>query len=512
MIKSAWGSLLARVGFGQLEGDPVSAATAPAVQERLVEAVGTQSEDEAGWTRLTGDGLGRYNQRDLTPMNQERMAKLAEFLWQSNTLANRLIELPLAYLTAEGVSLQCEHPEHQKLLDAFWNDPINNWPLKLPARVRALALLGEQCYVINANSGNGFVRLGYLDPRQIGQVVMDPDNPEQAIGVITKRDARGKYWKYRVAVLGDDPELFSARTAKIRAEDFTDGECLLYQVNKFPDGSRGRSDLLGQMDWLDAYDNFLFDEIDRISFLRRFVWDVTLKGADPEMVKKFDKEFKAPEPNSKFVHNDSVTLQAVSPTLQAADTSESARLLRNHVLGGATVPEHWFGGGGDVNRAAASEMGEPTFKIYTARQSMLKIMLEEIGRLVLWKATSTNEPNWGDEKWKVTAVFPELANKDLTKFAAAMSQVATTVVLLIDNGLLTQERGLSLIADVAGRFGQQIDAADELAKARLEHEQRKKDRAAADSFNLPADLRDALKDGKAGASPAPAPGEPAASV
>lgn len=495
MIRNVWDSVLRRAGYvpASSQAEPVSVETAT----RIAEAASSQSADEPGWTRLTGDGLGKYNARDLTPLAQDRMAALAEWLWQSNLLANRLTELPLAYLLAEGVKLQCKDADHQKLLDAFWNDPINNWPLKLTPRVRALGLLGEQCYITRVNEANGFVRLGYLDPRQIGSVVMDPDNPEQPIGVVTKRDGKGKYWKYRVVVLGKDEDLFTQRTVKIRAEDFGDGECLLYQVNKFPDGTRGRSDLLGQMDWLDAYDGFLFDEIDRISYLRSFVWDVTLKGTDPGKVKEFDKEFKAPAPNSKFVHNDSVELKAVSPELQAADTSASARLLRNHVLGGATVPEHWFGGGGDVNRAAASEMGEPTFKVYTARQSMLKLMLEEIGRLVLWKSTRTGEPDWGDESWKVTAVFPELVSKDLTKFAAAMNQVANAVIQLIDNGLLTQERGLQLIADVASRFGQEIDAADELAKARIEFDKRQNDRAARDSFNLPADLRQALKDGQA---------------
>jgi hypothetical protein len=509
-MKSRWTSLLEAVGFKPAsDAAPVSIESAP-----VREAAASQSEDEPGFRRLTGDGLTKYNDRDLTPLAQDRMQKLAEYLWQSNLLANRLTELPLAYLLAEGVTLTCKHDEHQKLLDAFWNDPINNWPLKLAGRVRALSLLGEQCYITRVNEGSGFVRLGYLDPRQIGNVVMDPDNPEQPIGVITKRDTHGKYWKYRVVVLGDDADLFTERTQKIRAEDFTDGECLLYQVNKFPNGSRGRSDLLGQMDWLDAYDGFLFDEIDRIGYLRSFVWDVTLNGADQTKIEEFDKNFKAPAPNSKFVHNDSTKLEAVAPELQAADTSESARLLRNHVLGGATVPEHWFGGGGDVNRAAASEMGEPTFKVYTMRQTDLKLMLEQIGRYVLWKSTKTGDPNWGDEQWKVTASFPELVNKDLTKFAAAMSQVASCVVLLIDNGLLTKERGLQLIANVAQRFGQEIDAAAELVKAEAEHAKRQADTAARDSFNLPADMRQALKDGAAhhGAAPAAHATEPAAGV
>ena len=463
------------------------AVSEPPAGQPLREAAGSQSTaDEPGWTRLSGmDGAAGYNRRDLTPLSQERMQRLAEWLWQSNLLANRLTELPLAYLLAEGVSLSCKDEEHQKLLNAFWNDPINNWPGKLEGRVRDLSLTGEQCYILHVNEGSGFLRLGYLDPRQIAHVVMDPDNPEQPIGVVTKKDTQGKYHKYRVAVLGDDAELFTTRTAGIRASDFPDGECMLYQIGKLPTGTRGRADLLAQIDWLDAYDEFMFGEIDRQQFLRAFVWDVTLTGVDDAGVKKFDKEFKAPEPNSKFVHNDSVKLEAKTPSLQAADSSETAHLLRNQVLGGATMPEHWFGGGGNVNRATASEMGEPTFKIYTARQMMLKRMIEEIGRFVLWKSAKTGNPDWGDDAWKVTATFPELANRDVTKFAAAFQQVVNAVVIMIDAALVTQERGLQLIGDVASRFGQEIDAKAELAAAQAEAKARGADKAKHDAFNLP---------------------------
>ena len=470
----------AKTALGLAQPQPPAPATQP-----LREAASAQGHsNDDGWRRLTGDGMGSMNDRDLEPMAQERMQKLAEYLWQTNLLANRLVELPLAYLLAEGVALQCVNDEHQKQLKAFWADPINNWPLKLEGRVRALGLLGEQCFVAHVREGDGFVRLGYLDPRQIAQVVNDPDNPEQPIGVITKRDGKGRHYKYRVIVLGEDAELFSARTAEIRAKDFTDGDCLLYQVNKFPNGTRGRSDLLGQMDWLDAYDGFLFAELDRIDYLRRFVWDVTLTGADDATVEKFERKFVPPEPNSSFVHNEQVKLEAKSPSLQAADTSASARLLRNHVLGGATVPEHWFGGGGDVNRAAASEMGEPTFKMYSMRQAFLKRMLEEIGRYVLLCHARTQgvTPDWAADEWQVTAVFPELLNRDVTKFAAAMQSVVSAVVQMIDAGLLTEETALKIVADVAQRFGQDFDAKTELAAAREEAALRQAERDARDVF------------------------------
>ncbi|MBS3021395.1 hypothetical protein DJFAAGMI_04167 [Comamonas sp. PE63] len=489
MKPQAWSRFKSFLGFDQ-------AAVAQGVDQAhhtqpMREAASAQGNSDEGWRKLSGGGLDSLNDRDLAPMAQDRMQKLAEYLWQSNLLANRLTELPLAYLLAEGVTLQCQDEEHQALLNTFWTDPINNWPLKLQGRVRALGLLGEQCYIANVRDGDGFVRLGYLDPRQIATVVNDPGNPEQPIGVITKRDNRGRQYKYRVIVLGEDAELFSENTCRIRADEFTDGECLLYQLNKFPNGSRGRSDLLGQMDWLDAYDEFLFNELDRIGYLRSFVWDVELKGADDAKVKEYEKTFVPPAPNSTFVHNDSVTLEAKSPSLQAADTSESARLLRNHVLGGSTMPEHWFGGGGDVNRAAASEMGEPTFKMYSMRQSFLKIMLEEIGRHVLLCQARTQgvTPDWSEEKWQVTAVFPELLNRDVTKFASAMQTLAASVVQMIEAGLMTEETALKIVADVAQRFGQDFDAKAELEAARKEAAERKAKRDAEDVFtNLPADL------------------------
>lgn len=465
-----------------MEAPPLPGPPRPA---RVIEAAGTNglADEDAGWTRLSAQGTSA-NVRDLTPMSHERMQRLAEFLWQSNLLANRLIEIPLAYLLAEGVKLTCRSEKHQQLLNQFWADPINDWPSKLYPRARDLSLMGEQIYRVFENEYSGTVRLGYVDPRLVSEVVLDPDNPEQPIGVITKKDGRGRYKKYRVIVLGPDEELFSRRTVEIRA-GFTDGDVFLFQVNKLATGSRGRSDMLGQIDWIDAYDEFLFGELDRSRFLRAFVWDLEVTNATDEQVKAKAATFKPPEPNSVYVHNQGEKLEAKQPELQGADMSAAARLFRNHVLAGATVPEHWFGGGGDVNRAAASEMGEPSFKVMTARQTQLKQMLELLGRYVLARQPDA-KPDWANPDWQVTAVFPELVAKDITKFASALREVAATCALLVDRGLLTEERAVTMVADVAGRFGAEFDAKAELEAARAERKARKAEQGDdADAFTTP---------------------------
>lgn len=429
------------------------------------EAAGaTIDDDEEGWRRLTGDSL-----RDLAPVTQQRAREISAWLWQANLMANRIIELPLAFLLAEGVKLQVKDEDAQATLRRFWVDPINNMDIKLVKRVRELALFGEQCYPAFVNEISGAVRLGYLDPANIQEVITDPDNPEQPIGVITTRDKKGRYRRYRVIVNGPE-DVFTQRTQEIRA-GFADGDCFYFTVNSLSSGVRGRPDLLAAADWLDAYDDFLFGELDRAKFLRAFVWDVSLKGADPDTVKKRAGEISPPGPNSVRVHNDSEVWNAVTPGLQAGDTSESARLLRNHVLGGSTLPEHWFGGGGDVNRATGDSMGEPTFKVFSMRQRDIKYVLEEIGRFVLRQksiAEGNGEPDFGDASLAVEAIFPEMVSKDTTRYAAALQQVVAACAQAVERKFLSEAMAVRIIASVAGRLGVEIDAEQELQDARAD--------------------------------------------
>jgi hypothetical protein len=300
---------------------------------RVSEAYGqTIDHDEHEWRPLTGQ-----SNRDLSPLTQTRMQELALYLWEGNLLANRLIELPVAYLLAEGVGLAVNDPDAQGWLNAFWRDPINCMDIKLPRKVRELALFGEQCWPA-FTAANGHVRLGYLDPGLIETVVTDPDNAEQPIGIVTRKDKQGNARRYRIIVNGPE-EMFTPRTREIR-ETFNTGECFYFAINRISNGRRGRSDLLASIDWCDSYETFLFGEVDRANFMRAYMWDVTLKGATPEEVQKRASQIHAPKPGSIRVHNDSEEWKAESPELGQYESAAGARLFRNHILGGHTMPEH----------------------------------------------------------------------------------------------------------------------------------------------------------------------------
>lgn len=428
--------------------------------EKFVESVGISVEEE-GFTKLTGD-----KDRSLSSLTQERMQELAVFLWKSNPLANRIIELPLVYLLAEGVTMSVKDETAQAWLDEFWNDPINQMDVKLPKKVREMSLFGEQCWPVFKNPTNGAVRLGYLDPGLIKEVKTDPDNTEQPIGVVTKAlGKKRKSKKYRIIVPGSE-NIFGEEAKKIR-EEFNDGECFYFNINALSSSSRGLSDLLATMDWLDLYDKALFGEVERWDALRSFIWDVTLRGATEETVKKRASEIEVPSSGGVRVHNDAETWQAVTPDLQAANGAENARTVRNHILGGSTLPEHWYGGGGDVNRSTAGEMGEPTFKTFKFRQTEWKHILETVCFYAIYsRLEKTGNIPEDLRNYRPVAQFPELTHRDTSVYAAALQQTVVAVGIAVEKSMMTEETAVAVIGSMISRIGIEVNPAKELEQAR----------------------------------------------
>lgn len=144
-------------------------------------------------------------------------------------------------------------------------------------------------------------------------------------------------------------------------------------------------------------------------------------GRIEETVKKRASEIEVPSSGGVRVHNDAETWQAVTPDLQAANGAENARTVRNHILGGSTLPEHWYGGGGDVNRSTAGEMGEPTFKTFKFRQTEWKHILETVCFYAIYsRLEKTGNIPEDLRNYRPVAQFPELTHRDTSVYAAAL--------------------------------------------------------------------------------------------
>lgn len=449
--------------IGAIVGHPPGDALPATGEKRFVEAHGKSIDnDDDQWRRLSGD-----SKRDLTPMSQDRMQRLAVHAWEANLLANRLVELPVAYLLAQGLAWRVDDEKAQTALRRHWKDGLNAYAIKLPKRVRELSMFGEQCYPVFRDEQTGFVRLGYLDPERIATVVVDPENGEQPIGIVTKGNGRGEKRRYRIIV--NVPEsAFAPTTQRIR-ETFTDGEAFYFRVNDLFSTSRGRSDMLAAFDWLDAYDEFLFGELERAHLARAFVWDVKLTGATEEEVNAKAAGISAPRANSVRVHNESEEWSAQAPKLNAYEAGQAARLFRNHVLGGATFPEHWYGGAEDVNKSTGASMTEPTERMLDMRQTYVGYMLLQIGEFVVrshWNALDRELTEREQDILDTLVVeWPELTAKDTTKFAAALQQCVAAVIGALSEQLITRDTALRILAAMAKRLGVEIDIKAELEAA-----------------------------------------------
>ncbi len=436
----------------------------------LREAAGqTIDADENDWRKVG------QKQRDLAPPTLRRAQELSVYLWRTNPLAHWLIEIRLAFLLGEGVTFQADDAEGpvQAWLEDWWQDPINDLDTKFEQMARELHLFGELALPAFV-APNGLVRVASIDPSEIESVLTDPDNATQGIGLSLRPDAFTYKKRYRIIVNGADEDLFSEQTQALR-ESYADGDAFYFRINALSTATRGAPDLMSVADWVDNFDAALWAELERWEQLRAFIWDVTLRGATPDQVAERAKQIFAPAPGSTRVHNDSEEWGAVTPDLKAGDGSGFGRLFRNHILGGMGLPEHWFGGGGDVNRATAGEMDEPTLKLLVMRQRTLTAMLQTMGRFAIRQRLRAEGGAYDRAKHGFRVVWPALNTPDAAKMASAVQAIAQAVTIGIQNEVMSEETGVQLLALAAGFIGAEVDPADELKKAREDARRRQAD-------------------------------------
>lgn len=371
--------------------------------------------------------------------------------------------------------------ELRAVLDRHWNDPDNNWPLKQHDRVTGLGVWGEQLYPAFVNPTTGHVKLGRIDLRRIKEVRTDPENEERVVAVALHPlagETRGKVYRvvhvheavdsaegapsesegYLVGAEDDAREGGSKGGSK-GAETY-DGTCFYFAVNRIQGAKRGHSDLLTLIDMIDAYGSLLMNGIDSAAQKNSFIWDVLLTGADDAAIADFKrKNAKPPKPGAVRVHNENVTWTAVSPDLGATQHVELARLYRVHILGGAGLPEHWYGEGDSATRATAAEMSAPVLRRLKSRQTYVTSMIQDVLRFQVDQAILAGEIRGTPEtKKRVTVHAPEFEAGDVAIGAAALAQSTNALAVAEDRGWVTRDTARKGFAAVASHLGVTINA------------------------------------------------------
>lgn len=476
-------------------------------QERLAaEAVAPQL-----FTLTTGDGedpgfrriTSLATLRDLNPLMHDRMLQVCYFLAVTTPFGKRIVEILTEYTLGKGLRITARDPRVQDVIDDFWKDEVNDMDANVEAITNELTIFGEMCTPVAVNPVNGDVRLGYIDPMNIDTIQfaeMATADGTASINVpyaVRLRREVGEVLQKPMMLIRRDEDPNSVTFGRLN------GECFYWTLNKVKSASRGFSELFSLADWIDLFDQMIFDFGDKVRFLNSFVWHYVIEGANEKQVDEYKNKLTKdpPRQGGVVVSNEKIKIEPQTPDFKGQDMAQGSQMVKKYGLGGAGIPMVLTGDGDDANRAAALEMNAPFVKKIQKRQNHLARCLTQVLNFVLDQAQRAGVlPAKIDLSF--TIEFPEIAVKDLDKGAQTLAGVGQAMTLGVQNGWVTDATAARAFHTILAEIGVDIeDSQEEYAAA----QQEKADRAAKqqDSFLSQSQLAAALA--KIGNPGAPTP-------
>lgn len=468
--------LEARLGIPQSPRANELRGTAAAASADLYNArSGGIRESSPGWendpdANLSGVSGAAYSRRltrdarrkDLTPIEHERMLRISAWLWDRNPLAARVITRAVNYVMAEGVSVVAKHEndavrkEIQRAIDAFWYDQRNDLERRIVKWCTDWRAYGELILKVTVNDADGLVRLAFVSPELVRDVETERDDIEIPSKLrILEKEGDSKGTPYDIIRVRED------KLRKVGTPGRMEGEVFYFAANTLSDMVRGRSDLLRMADMLDAYDQFIWNRLERQAMLMAFVWSVELAGATQDQVDEWvKKNGGTPRPGSIQAHSDRVKWNPLTPSLGAADAAQESDLMLSVISTTQGMPAMWFGKENDPNRANGENLTGPTLKDMTGLQKEFRHVIASLVHFALDKALASGFYKLPDDlntRKAFDVQFPDLSVNDLGKAAQQISQMATGLTFARQNELLDLANAQEAFVQTLSPLGLDID-------------------------------------------------------
>lgn len=425
----------------------VEAARESHRQEALTLGFQDDDPDEHTFRRIS---TGRAAvKRDLSPLHQDRMIQIAWYLFEGNPFAQRLIKFMTDLVVGEGISITAKDERVQEIIQDTFTHRVN----QLWARIRefyyALSLNGELIITVAVNPVTGRPTYGFIDPHQVAKVLTLPDN-------VLVPDILVLKVRHGASGAGSIMEGQRLQIIRENAAGVLEGEVFYFPINKLPNSTRGRSDLMPLADWLDVYDQYMFAEVERLNLLSAFVWDYQVDEAGPTEIAAKKKEFPRPKPGSVWVHNEKEHLEAVTPELNATDRSEVAKLLRTHIAGSFGFPLSYMGETSS-NRATIDGQNDVMMKTPKARQREFKGFLAMVTTHAIQQHLLANPSLFRDADPSFDVIMPEIAAKDIARVGGVLAAVASAIDTSIGSKTMSKRSGIVIMAAVISHLGVELD-------------------------------------------------------
>lgn len=385
---------------------------------------------------------------DIPIMVQSRMQEVCLYMYQSNPLARRHVNMTRDFIVGDGVKIQAEDPRVDEYLQAFWQHPSNNMAKRVSDMSIDLSVYGEYLCTFQF-AANDLMLVNYVSPGFIESVETDKSDLSRPIRVMlrVRNNPITSFNALSGVYVEGNPEIDLLSVDG--STGLRTGEGLFLAVNKATDASRGLSDLLPMVDPLSNLETFMFNSIERARHMLQWFWDILYEGSTPEQQRTYFRQIvsEGSAPGTLRIHNEKVKWDSASPDLQSAEIERLFNGLFSYVVTALGMPPHWTGMGGSQGsgaRAGAESAAEPAYRSLLNRQGDIRAFLREvvnyqidhlIKRRKLPKKINRN----------FTLVMPRITIRDFQRTGGAAMKVVEKIIDAMEKGLYSREEARNLI-------------------------------------------------------------------
>lgn len=428
------------------------------------------------------------NPSAIITLNWHRMATIMQKLIMQTGMAKRLHSAIRNYVIGDGLEYSAKAKTDiskkyvksaGEALTKFVTDPRNRLTQKLHDIVFEHSAFGETALPVKVDPVNGTVTITRLPSLWIEEVNLNPLDADEALSIKTRQGSWQKTKSKdggRMNFQGEpvtlnvirhqseryclDPKTLQPMKVKDEAtglETFAlnkdygtlAGQVFFFRSNVLNGSSRGWGDSVQVADLMQAFDQFLFDTMNRLDMQASVVWDLEVEGGDND-VKKWQNQ-PLPTGAQMFAHNKKVKLTPLAPAIKIEEFVSFIKLLRQIIAGAVGIPEYAMGYGGDTNVATAKEQAPVMNSEFNNRRTNWEDMLRFIFRFVLEQANNAQMLYNEDDKTSKVLTTDELDDielavnfkpfnaSDLGETANTLVSIANALLIYLENDFISAE-------------------------------------------------------------------------
>ena len=449
--------------------------------KKKLAAVTVRVDDSPGWGPLAGGGP---HDRTWGEVYQDLEDALEA--WRKNFMIRRIVGLSRAYVVGDGIHITSKQREVDSFIRVFWRHPKNRMARRLGPMCDELTRAGELFATLHTNPVDGISYVRFVPASQIRELETDKDDYEKELryGEVQQFTTELKWWvspehpsafppNQQPGTVGAGSPRPSGNNLLAPLTDRDYAATALFQeagngppppapglpplmlhfaVNRPIGATRGESDLATVLKWALRYSNWLEDRV-RLNRTRTRQAMLDVQIADDTQVEKKKLQLRQDDPFNAgiYIHGSGESATLHSLNIRADDAEPDGLALRLAIAAGSGTALHYLGEGANVNYATAKEMGEPTARFYTERQTQFIDFLQDLitvahRRYLL--VTGKRAPSGND--LQLQSSVTEIARADNQALATAARDIVSALAEMRANGWIDDATAIRLAFKFAG--------------------------------------------------------------